>query len=73
MVFCLVRVHTVLCTSVNKVAVLFLSGMLSQDFGHIVNISSLSGVLGSPMRTTYSASKFALHGLTYSLRYEVCE
>ena len=47
------------------------AGMLAQDFGHIVNISSVCGVSGMPLRSTYCASKFALQGLTHTLRYEV--
>ncbi|CAI8018455.1 Dehydrogenase/reductase SDR family member 7, partial [Geodia barretti] len=46
-------------------------GMLEQDFGHVVNISSICGVSGMPLRSTYCASKFALRGLTHTLRYEV--
>ena len=45
--------------------------MLEQDFGHVVNISSICGVSGMPLRSTYCASKFALRGLTHTLRYEV--
>jgi len=37
----------------------------------IVNIASLAGKLGSPMRTTYSAAKFGLIGYMDSLRAEL--
>ena len=47
------------------------TGMLSQNFGHIVNISSIWGKSGAPLRGTYAPSKFALHGLTESLKWEV--
>ncbi|KAL5473069.1 hypothetical protein EMCRGX_G027510 [Ephydatia muelleri] len=45
--------------------------MLSQKEGHIVVISSLQGKLGLPMRSSYSASKHALHGYFDSMRTEL--
>ncbi len=39
--------------------------------GRIVNISSVSGVQGAPFLGPYSASKFALEGLSESLRREL--
>lgn len=44
--------------------------MRAQGGGHIVNMSSLAGTFGLPFGGLYSASKFALEGLTESLRYE---
>ena len=44
--------------------------MRRQGGGHIVNISSLAGILGLPFSGLYSASKFALEGMTESLRWE---
>jgi NAD(P)-dependent dehydrogenase (short-subunit alcohol dehydrogenase family) len=44
--------------------------MREQGRGHIINISSLAGVLGLPFSGLYSASKFALEGMTESLRLE---
>jgi NAD(P)-dependent dehydrogenase (short-subunit alcohol dehydrogenase family) len=39
--------------------------------GRIINISSVSGQMGAPFLTAYSASKFALEGLSESLRREL--
>ncbi len=45
--------------------------MLSKNAGHIVIISSLVGKFGTKFRSTYSASKHALHGYFDSLRTEI--
>lgn len=44
--------------------------MREQRSGHIVNISSLGGIFGMPFSGIYSASKFAVEGLSESLRLE---
>ncbi|MCE5278389.1 MAG: SDR family oxidoreductase [Planctomycetaceae bacterium] len=45
--------------------------MIAQGSGHIFNISSVLGKRGSPFYGAYSASKFAICGLTDSLRVEL--
>jgi short-subunit dehydrogenase len=47
-----------------------LPSMLSQRGGHMVVISSVAGKFGVPLRSGYSASKFALHGFFEVLRAE---
>lgn len=39
--------------------------------GHIVNISSVFGLIGMPSQSGYAASKFAVRGFTESLRMEL--
>lgn len=46
---------------------LFLTAMIDRGSGHIVNISSLAGWVGSPGMSTYCASKFGLRGFGESL------
>ncbi len=44
--------------------------MVSQGFGHIVNIGSVTGIFSSPMQTQYSATKHAVQGFSTGLRAE---
>lgn len=44
---------------------------LRANGGHIVNIGSLAGLIGLPFTGHYCASKFALEGLSESLRFEL--
>lgn len=46
-------------------------GMLKAGFGRIVNIGSIFGRISKEYRTSYSASKFALEGITRSLALEL--
>ena len=45
--------------------------MISAGAGHIINISSLAGKNPLPRGAAYSASKWALNGLTYSVAEEL--
>jgi short-subunit dehydrogenase len=45
--------------------------MMDQQSGHIIVTSSVMGKLGTRLRSTYAASKHALHGWFDSLRQEV--
>lgn len=47
-----------------------LPGMYERNFGHIVNISSASGLLGVANLSVYAATKWAVWGLTESMRFE---
>lgn len=49
----------------------FLPILKQQDSAHIVNISSVFGLVAPPEQTAYCASKFAVRGFTESLRHEL--
>jgi NADP-dependent 3-hydroxy acid dehydrogenase YdfG len=49
----------------------FLPFLLAQDEGHIVNISSVFGLISVPSQSAYNASKFAVRGFTDALRMEL--
>ena len=44
-----------------------LPGMLARHSGHVVNVASVAGRVGSPRESAYSASKFALVGWTEAM------
>lgn len=48
-----------------------LPSMIERRSGHIVNISSVAGKIGTPNMASYCATKFALIGLTESLYHEL--
>ncbi|WP_375434445.1 3-ketoacyl-ACP reductase [uncultured Hymenobacter sp.] len=48
-----------------------LPGMIARETGDIINISSTAGLRGAATTSAYSASKFAVMGLTESLMQEV--
>jgi short-subunit dehydrogenase len=49
----------------------FLPHLKRSGDGHIVNISSLFGLMAVPSQGTYNASKFAVRGYTEALRMEL--
>jgi all-trans-retinol dehydrogenase (NAD+) len=49
----------------------FLPSMIEKKEGHVVAIASMTGMIGARNMTAYSASKFAVVGLTESLRKEL--
>lgn len=49
----------------------FLPHLLANNEGHIVNISSVFGIVSVPTQGAYNASKFAVRGFTEALRQEV--
>jgi short-subunit dehydrogenase len=49
----------------------FLPLLRRSEEGHIVNISSLYGLIAPPGQTAYAASKFAVRGFSMSLRHEL--
>jgi len=52
---------------------LLIENMKKNNFGRIINIGSISGVVGEANATLYSATKSALSGLTKSLALEVAQ
>ena len=49
----------------------FLPHLKASGEGHVINTSSLFGLLAVPTQGTYNASKFAVRGLTEALRQEL--
>ena len=49
----------------------FLPQLLRRDDAHLVNISSLFGLVALPSQSAYNASKFAVRGYTESVRQEL--
>ncbi len=50
---------------------IFLKGMIKNKWGRIINIGSVSGLMGNPGQTNYASSKAALEGFTRSLAKEI--
>ena len=48
-----------------------LPGLIERGRGHIVNVASIAGRIGAPLEAAYSASKFAVAGLTEALAIEL--
>lgn len=49
----------------------FLPHLINSGDGHVVNVSSLFGLLSVPSQSAYNAAKFAVRGFTESLRQEM--
>jgi short-subunit dehydrogenase len=49
----------------------FLPHLQQQPWGHIVNLSSIFGIIGPPGNCAYAASKFAVRGFSESVRHEL--
>jgi short-subunit dehydrogenase len=49
----------------------FLPLLQKSDQGHLVNVSSIFGLVGVPTQSAYNAAKFAVRGFTESLRQEL--
>ena len=49
----------------------FLPHLITSGDGHVVNVSSLFGLMGMPGQTAYNAAKFAVRGFTEALRTEM--
>lgn len=45
--------------------------MRQQQFGYVINITSIAGMMGLPYRGIYSSSKFAVEGITESMSQEL--
>ena len=48
-----------------------LPGMIERKRGHIVNVASIAGRIGAPLEAAYSATKFAVVGLSEALAIEL--
>ena len=61
-------VNTMAHIAVTRAAI---PGMIERKQGQVVNVLSVSGFAGTPLRTMYVASKFGLSGFGKALRPEV--
>ena len=52
---------------------IFLPTLLEQETAHIVNVSSVFGLIAPAEQTAYTSSKFAVRGFTESLRHELAD
>jgi len=58
-------------TGTFRVTKLAVKGMLKRKWGRIINMSSVSGIMGNPGQANYSASKSGIDGFTRSLAKEL--
>jgi len=49
----------------------FLPHLIASGAGHVVNVSSLNGIMAQPEMSQYCAAKFAVRGFTETLRMEM--
>lgn len=49
----------------------FLPHLIASGDGHVINISSVFGIIAVPSQSAYNAAKFAVRGFTESLRQEL--
>lgn len=64
------KINTILPFKLMQAA---LSGMKKNNYGRIVNIASIWSIVSKEGRASYSASKFALDGLTVAFSSEHCK
>jgi acetoacetyl-CoA reductase len=68
--------HAVIDTNLNSVFNCtrnVIEGMITRQFGRIINISSVNGQRGQFGQTNYSAAKAGMHGFTKTLAMEVAK
>jgi 3-oxoacyl-[acyl-carrier protein] reductase len=65
------KVFNINMTSAYQITNAFINGMIDKQFGRIINISSMWGLVGASMEVCYSASKSALIGYTKALAKEL--
>ena len=58
-------------TGVFNLSKIFVKNMVKNKKGRIINISSISGLMGNPGQVNYASSKSALNGFTKSLAKEL--
>lgn len=58
---------------VHELTTLIIPLMRTQGFGRVLNCSSVLGIVTAPWRGAYVSSKFALEGLTDTLRVEMAD
>lgn len=51
----------------------FLPILQTEELAHIINVSSVFGLIAPPEQTAYVAAKFAVRGFTESLRHELAD
>lgn len=64
----MLRVHVMGTCTVTRALI---NTMVQRGFGRVINLSSVSGVLGAPRRIGYSTAKHAIVGFTRTLALEV--